>query len=87
VPNGPVRIGRALDNEVVIADSRVSRYHAQIDRDDYGPIVRDLGSTNGMSVSGRTVAEDRLGDGDLLLLGGYRIEVRLRAPAGRSGQR
>jgi hypothetical protein len=87
VPYGSVRIGRALDNEIVIADARVSRYHAQIGRDAYGPIVRDLGSTNGMSVSGRAVAEDRLDDGDVVLLGGYRIDVQLRTPADRSGRR
>lgn len=86
LPPGSVRIGRALDNEVVIADARVSRYHAQIDRDAYGHIVRDLGSTNGMSVSGRSVPEDRLGDGDVLLLGGYRIDIRLRGPATGPGR-
>lgn len=77
VPNGSVRIGRALDNDLVIADSRVSRYHAQIVRDTYGPLVRDLGSTNGTAVGGRIVGEDRLTDGDRLTLGGYQIEIHL----------
>jgi hypothetical protein len=77
VPNGSLRIGRALDNDLVIADSRVSRYHAQIVRDAHGPLVRDLGSTNGTAVGGRVVGEDRLADGDRLTLGGYRIDVHL----------
>lgn len=86
VTNGSVRMGRALDNDVVISDSRVSRYHAQIVREPAGPVVRDLGSTNGIAVSGRAVAEDLLTDGDRLSLGGYQIEVRLgggSAPASR----
>jgi hypothetical protein len=82
VPHGSLRIGRALDNDLVIADSRVSRYHAQIVRDAHGPLVRDLGSTNGTAVAGRTIGEDRLADGDRLSLGGYQIEVRLAPPAG-----
>jgi hypothetical protein len=80
VPNGSLRIGRALDNDLVIADSRVSRYHAQITRDVHGPLVRDLGSTNGTAVAGRTISEERLADGDRLTLGGYQIEVRLGHP-------
>jgi pSer/pThr/pTyr-binding forkhead associated (FHA) protein len=75
--NGALRIGRALDNDLVIADSRVSRYHAQIVRDGQGPMVRDLGSTNGTAVAGRVVSEYRLGDGDTLSLGGYLIGVRI----------
>lgn len=77
VPNGSLRIGRALDNDLVIADSRVSRYHAQIVRDPHGPLVRDLGSTNGTAVGGRTIGEDRLADGDQLSLGGYQIQVHI----------
>jgi hypothetical protein len=60
--NGTLRIGRALDNDLVIADSRVSRYHAQIMRDGDQSVVRDLGSTN---------------DGDRLSIGGFNIDVRL----------
>jgi hypothetical protein len=83
VPQGALRIGRALDNDLVIADSRVSRYHAQIARDGGGALVRDLGSTNGTTLDGRPLAEDRLVDGDRLSLGGYIIDVRL-APPGAS---
>jgi hypothetical protein len=84
VENGSLRIGRALDNDLVIADSRVSRYHAQIVRDAYGPMVRDLGSTNGTGVAGRAVQEDRLADGDRLSLGGYLIQIRVGHETGRS---
>lgn len=82
VANGSLRIGRALDNDLVIQDTRVSRYHAQIVGDGHGPIVRDLGSTNGTAVAGRVVAEDRLADGDTVSLGGYQIGVRIGTSAG-----
>jgi len=82
LPNGALRIGRALNNDLVIADSRVSRYHAQIVREPGGAVVRDLGSTNGTAVGGRVVGEDRLADGDRLSLGGYQIQIHVGPPTG-----
>jgi hypothetical protein len=70
-------LGRALDNDVVIADSRVSRHHVQLVLDRHGVLARDLGSTNGTSVAGRKGAEHRLTDGDELSLGGYKVRVRV----------
>jgi len=43
----PVRIGRALDNDIVIADPYVSPAHCVIDADSEGWIVTDCGSDNG----------------------------------------
>jgi len=86
VPDGGLRIGRALENDLVIADSRVSRYHAQIMRTGQGWIVRDLGSTNGTALGGRVVNEDRLTEGDTLSLGGYRVEI-CSGPAAGPGRR
>jgi hypothetical protein len=86
VVNGDaISLGRALDNDVVISDSRVSRYHAEVLREQDGHAVRDLGSTNGTGLAGRPVARDRLADGDVLSLGGYRIEVHFEHPAGPDG--
>lgn len=70
-------LGRALDNDVVIADSRVSRHHVQLVLDRRGLLARDMGSTNGTSVAGRKGPEHRLADGDELSLGGYKVRVRL----------
>ncbi|GAA2612281.1 FHA domain-containing protein [Actinomadura fulvescens] len=42
----PIRIGRAEDCDVVIADTRVSRYHLEV-VDDGGWIVQDLDTGNG----------------------------------------
>jgi hypothetical protein len=80
VGHGSLRIGRALDNDLVIGDSRVSRYHARLDQDQHGLVVHDLGSTNGTVVVGQPVGEGRLMPGDVLSLGGYRVEVRQGDP-------
>lgn len=70
-------IGRALDNDVVLTDSRVSRYHAQIEVVNGEYRVRDLASTNGTFVRGRRVTEAILVPGDELSLGG--LAARLEA--------
>jgi hypothetical protein len=71
-------IGRALDNDLVIADARVSRYHAEIRREAGQYLVRDLGSTNGTAVAGRRLdGERRLRNGDEFSLGGFTAVLRL----------
>jgi hypothetical protein len=48
-------LGRAQDNDVVLDDPQVSRYHAQVMRQGDQIIVEDLGSTNGTLVNGRRI--------------------------------
>src|SRR5579884_3687264 len=45
-----LRIGKAPDNDLVLADDTVSRQHCELTRSDAGIKVRDLGSTNGTKV-------------------------------------
>jgi pSer/pThr/pTyr-binding forkhead associated (FHA) protein len=49
----PLRIGRETDNDVILADPRVSRYHAQIRRGTSGIEVMDVGSANGISIGAK----------------------------------
>jgi uncharacterized protein YraI len=49
-------IGRAQDNDVVLDDPQVSRYHAHLMRHGDEIIIEDLGSTNGTLVNGRRIA-------------------------------
>ena len=70
-------VGRALDNDIVIADSRVSRYHARIERAGTAWALRDVGSTNGTAVSGRRVTEQGLADRSELSLGGFKLVLHL----------
>ncbi|MEO3977009.1 FHA domain-containing protein [Streptomyces sp. CAU 1734] len=52
-----MRIGRALENELVVADLQVSRHHAEFTAGPDGRfLIRDLGSHNGTFVNGQPVA-------------------------------
>jgi hypothetical protein len=59
-------IGRSIDCDVVLPKRQVSRYHAQIERDDGGYVLRDLESKNGTYVNGDRVHHKpyHLKDGD-----------------------
>jgi FHA domain-containing protein len=64
-------IGRALENDIVVDDSRVSRFHAELHREGQGFRAVDLGSTNGTRLARDQGGRLVLRDGDVLLLGGY----------------
>jgi uncharacterized protein YraI len=49
-------IGRAQDNDVMLDDPQVSRYHAHLMRHGDEIIIEDLGSTNGTLVNGRRIS-------------------------------
>lgn len=65
----PLRLGRHVDNSVVLLDEDVSGYHAVISVRDEGVQVTDLRSTNGTWVNDVRVSEATLVDGDVLRLG------------------
>lgn len=65
-----MRIGRAPDNDLVLDDVQVSRYHARLIRQGSTLIVEDLGSTNGTLVSGRRITQPAvLQPGDTIAIG------------------
>jgi hypothetical protein len=65
-----LRIGRHIDNDLVIENPSVSRRHAQI-RFRYDRfILQDLGSQAGIRVNGKQVTEHVLRDGDVITLSG-----------------
>jgi pSer/pThr/pTyr-binding forkhead associated (FHA) protein len=65
----PVVIGRMSDCEVVLADPRASRRHAEIQPVGHGFVISDLGSMNGTMVNGTPIREHPLSDGDEIRLG------------------
>lgn len=72
---GTIRVGRALDNDVVLSDDRVSRHHGQFGVRLGMLVYTDLGSTNGSYLSGSAVTEIALGPGDVLQLGSSTVTI------------
>jgi hypothetical protein len=72
---GTIRLGRARDNDVILADDRVSRHHGQIGVRLGMLVYTDLGSTNGSYLNGSAVTEIALGPGDVLQLGRSTVTI------------
>jgi len=72
-----VTLGRALETDVRVNDSRASRLHARISTESdpqTGELqcrITDLGSTNGTLVNGQLITETLLHDGDKIAIGDY----------------
>src|SRR5262249_60970263 len=66
LPTRVLRIGRAADNEVVVSDLSVSRYHAELRRSPRGYEIVDLNSHNGTYVNGQRVTSAPVTQADLL---------------------
>ncbi|MEN3608279.1 FHA domain-containing protein [Plantactinospora sp. ZYX-F-223] len=85
---GRTRIGRAPDNDIVLDDLLVSRYHAELLRTPAGLNLVDLGTRNGTFVNGRRVTTAEVRPGDLLSFGRHQLvvdaaELREYVDAGR----
>jgi pSer/pThr/pTyr-binding forkhead associated (FHA) protein len=64
------RIGRERDNDLILTDPRVSRYHTQIELERGQWIIQDMGSANGTFVNGRVLSETHpLAPHDRIVLG------------------
>jgi pSer/pThr/pTyr-binding forkhead associated (FHA) protein len=69
---GVTLIGRDSQNDVVLDEAMISRYHAMLLAKPSGSILIDLESTNGTLVNGTFVLPDTpvsLRDGDMIGLG------------------
>ncbi len=73
---GPVRIGRHVNNQIVLPEVRVSRQHAVIVQTSNGRwAVQDLNSANSTYLNGRPVQKEYLKTGDSLQIGSFFIEI------------
>jgi phosphoserine phosphatase RsbU/P len=76
----PFRIGRHGDNDLVLRDSRASRYHAVIVAQDADYVIEDLKSSYGVFVNGERVPSRKLHHGDRVEFGfpdSYQVTFRL----------
>lgn len=67
--NSEFTIGKAPDNNLVVAELGVSRRHAKIRPEKSGYVVYDLVSTRGTYVNGQKITKRVLRDGDELRIG------------------
>ncbi|EKD51620.1 MAG: hypothetical protein ACD_62C00215G0004 [uncultured bacterium] len=72
-----IRLGKKADNDIVVNDKTVSRYHSEIHfTDDNSYLVKDINSTNGTTINGMKVKEAYLSQGDLIEIGETKIEFQ-----------
>jgi len=76
----PVHIGRALDNDIVLADAYISPVHLIIAEGDHGWIAVDQSSENGTFIGkdGKIEGATELVSGDLVTIG--RTQLRIWSP-------
>jgi len=80
---GDVTIGRDGENDIVLAENTVSRFHARLLRDNRGGFtLTDLDSSNGVQVNGRPVRSAPLRSGDEIKIGDnfFRFQAAEDAP-------
>jgi len=66
------KVGRLSDNDIILRDQRVSRYHAEVIHQKNGDyLLKDLYSSNGVKINGQPVSAKILEDGDKIKIGGF----------------
>lgn len=82
---GPIRIGRERDNDIILLDTKVSRYHARISLTGDQWTVTDLGSSNRTYVNDKPITKPTpLREGDRISLGETELTLRLPRPTGET---
>lgn len=73
----PIHIGRGYGNDFILDDAHTADRHAVIEADTEGrPVVRDLGSQNGVVHLGKRQASVPLGGATVVRLGHTRLRLR-----------
>lgn len=75
-----VSIGRQLDNDIIVEDKRVGRYHGQVKFEQNGQFtLYDLGSTNGTTINRIPLMRPQaLQPGDVFTIGNYDFQFERR---------
>lgn len=69
-------VGRETTCDVVISVPSVSRRHAEVLYGEKGWLIRDTGSTNGITVNGKAVGQTHIYDGDIIGMGTAQLEFQ-----------
>jgi len=69
IPETGLRIGRGVENEVVLSDKLASRRHARVFKEGNALNVQDLDSRNGVEVNGYRVTKAQIAEGDKIRIG------------------
>ena len=84
---GGVKIGRSDENNVVIPDEGVSRFHAELIYQNGSLWLQDAGSRNGVFVNGnRVVAHQALKVGDSIAIADHNFAVKWDEPEDEQGE-
>lgn len=76
-----ITIGRQEGNTIRLTEKNISRKHARLRRQNGTVLVEDLSSYNGVRVNGaRITGSAPLKDGDVIVVGDYRLTVRSDRP-------
>ena len=81
LPSDRLTIGREHDNDVVLDEGGVSRYHAVVERRGGSWTVRDLNSSNGTWVGPARVSRTVLSDGESFRIGTASLVLKLGSAA------
>jgi pSer/pThr/pTyr-binding forkhead associated (FHA) protein len=79
-----VTVGRLSDNAIELVDPSVSSHHAELSVSGQDYILKDIGSTNGTRLNGKSLPADQertLRDGDVVLFGQIRAVYASENPA------
>jgi DNA-binding NtrC family response regulator len=76
--NDEIRIGSMEDNDVVLGDDTVSRYHCRITQEDNGYVLLDQRSTNGTFVNKVRIREAFLKPGSIVSVGQSQLRFNAR---------
>ena len=80
----PIMIGRSADSDLAVAETKISRHHAEIRLWDGDYVIRDLKSRNGVFVNDQRVDIAVLKLGDQIRIGNivFHVENRVEKGAG-----
>ncbi|MGI9534233.1 MAG: FHA domain-containing protein [Thermodesulfobacteriota bacterium] len=70
-----ISIGRDTENDILINNLAVSRFHAKIHKESGKIIIKDLGSANGTFLNGNKIEWAEMNTGDLVLIGKHALKL------------